>query len=580
LKKKIFESKEAWMKQLKKLSRKRPILMILLLVLVCFSMASTMAVCAEKDEEKSTAEEQDRSAVKTGKKTEDKEQKLISITLKETDLREVLNILAFKGGVNIVAGDDVDSKVSVQLKDVPWEKALDVILKTYNYTYKREENLIRVMSLARALEEESKIPLETRILPLNFADVEDLKKSLDKMLSKRGTIEIDERTNSLIITDIPEMVDSIEKSALQLDTLTPQVLIEAMMVDVKISDDNQWGTLMQIIDLKSQNNNSNSINTDFTASLSDVFNFGFTTDSVDVTGVLNMLVEQQLASILANPKVLTLDNQEAMIEITTEIPYEESVDTGGGVTTTIKYKEAGVKLSVTPHVTSGKYISMNVAPEQSFQSGFVEGTTQPIIDKRKAETNLLVKDGQTIVIGGLRQTTDNTTNTKFPFLGDIPFVGLFFRGHLSSKVQTELVLFVTPHIIDTSILTDEEMEMFNKLDNTSKLKFDDRNEIERFRDFFNLKQKAKTIEQQETNRMRIERELEAKPFSIEDDGPVYNFETKDTIIDFEQEPSTYIENDQVQLPEQPKEPDLPSPDPLDVEAAKFRQSMNMLKNEY
>ncbi|MBU1085959.1 MAG: secretin and TonB N-terminal domain-containing protein [Candidatus Omnitrophica bacterium] len=491
--------------------------------------------------------------------------KLISITLKETDIREVLNILAFKGGVNIVAGDDVVAKISVQLKEVPWEQALDVILKTYNFTYKREGNLIRVMSLARAQEEEGKTPLKTKILALNFADVEELKESLNKMLSKRGTMEVDKRTNSLIITDIPEMVDAIEESAIQLDTLTPQVLIEAMMVDIKITDKNQWGTLLNVIDLK---NSPNSLDT----ALSDgagtgLLNFGTITDNFDITGTIVSLVSQGMASILANPKVLTLDNQKAMIEIITEIPYTESVDSGGAVTTTIKFKDAGIKLSVTPHITSGRFISMNVLPEQSFQSGFAEGTSQPIIDKRSAETNLLVKDGQTIVIGGLRQSTDNLDQGKIPYLGDIPFFGLFFRNKLRTKVETELVIFVTPHIIETALLNDREIELFEKLDNTARLAVDERSEMEKFRAFMNITKevnKAEKIAEHESKRMRLDKEV-----SIEsaDKQVLYNRQKvmpKDSVVVAPDVSSAAYQQNKA----------------LELEADKFRESMDSLKREY
>jgi type IV pilus secretin PilQ/predicted competence protein len=524
------------------------------------------------------------------------EAKLISITLKETDIREVLNILAFKGGVNIVAGDDVDSKISVQLKDVPWEQALDVILKTYNYTYKREGNLIRVMSLARAMEEEGKTPLKTKILPLNFADVNLLKDSLSKMLSKRGTMEIDKRTNSLIITDIPEMVDAIEQSAMQLDTLTPQVLIEAMMVDIKITDNNEWGSILNMVDLKSPqdgNHLTSAVGNTATATTGGLFNFSAITDNLNVTGTVNAMVSQGMASILANPKVLTLDNQAANIEISTEIPYSESIDSGSGVTTTIKFKDAGIKLSVTPHITSGKFISMNVSPEQSFRSGFAEGTTQPIIDKRKAETNLLVKDGQTIVIGGLRQTTDNFDMQKVPVLGDVPFLGLFFRSKVRKKVETELVIFVTPHIIQTSLLTDKEMELLQKLDNTKRLVVDERSEMQRFKDYMKIsddKHKAEKIADHETQRKRVQRQTTdvAKPdkytqYDTQVPAPQTIEKPSQPLIQPEKNMPQEINREQ-ELPPVMKQEVKPATqadsDALDLEAAKFRESLNSIKKQY
>ena len=387
----------------------------------------------------------------------------ISITFKDTDMREVLNILAYKSGINIVAGEDVQGKVSVQLKDVPWEQALDVILKTYNFTFRREGNMIRVMSLQRSLEEENKVPMTTRILPLNFAEVDALKDSLSKMLTKRGTITVDKRTNVLIVTDIPEAVDMVEKAAAKLDTLTPQVMIEALMVDVKLQGDDRWGSLLDIIDTSSGNNYSHSFNPGALAT-SGLFSFSGVFKGLDISGTLGALVSQNKAKILASPKVLTLDNQEAKIEIKEELPYYETTNDGGVTTTTVKFKDAGVKLFVTPHITSGNYISMNVKPEQSFKSGDTStNPPQPIVDTRKAETNLLVKDGQTIVIGGLRKVNDTISYDKIPFIGDVPVLGLMFRKKVITTVDSELVLFVTPRIVTTSDFTPREKEMINML---------------------------------------------------------------------------------------------------------------------
>jgi len=485
-------------------------------------------------------------------------QKLLSITLKDIDLREVLNILAFKGGVNIIAGEDVDSKVNVQLKDVYWEQALDVILKTYNYTYKREDNLIRVMSLARSLEEESKLPLETRIVPLNFAKVAELKESLSKILSKRGTIEIDGRTNSLIITDVPETVQKVEIAAMELDTKTPQVLIEAMMVDVKITNNEEWGTIItKLTNLKSQNN-ANTLTTNMPGTQTNNLSFTAVTDNFDISAIIDLWVTQNKAVILASPKVLTLDNQEAKIEIIEKIPYVETVDTGGGATQNIKFEEAGVKLSVTPHITSGKFISMNVKPEQAFSSGSFGGRL--IIDERKAETNLLVRDGQTIVIGGLRQSSDTYTYEKVPVLGDIPYLGMLFKKKVMIKVETELVLFVTPHIIVQSMLSDRELELYEKLDRSNMIESDDRTERQRLSDFTKTvkqKFKAKKIAKEEV--AIRERKLD-QPLVIRKTDLVDKKKNK-TLIDVKpKDQSTEI-------------------DTLAIEARKFRDSLKMMKTK-
>lgn len=494
-----------------------------------------------------------------GKNEADSTEKLISINFKETDIREVLNILAYKGKVNIIAGEDVDAKVSVQLKDVAWEQALEVILRTYNYTYKKDGQLYRVMSLTRALEEEAKVPLETRVVPLNFADVVQLKESLIKMLSKRGNIQIDTRTNVLIVTDIPEVVDSVEESALQLDTGTPQVMIEAMMVDVKLTGDDQWGSVVSIFDLKSQTSD-NELLTGMPGDLVNTFIFRTMTDSLDIAAVLDMWISQNKATILANPKVLTLDNQTANIEIVEEIPYKEIVITASGARETIKFKEAGVKLSVTPHVTSGRYISMNVKPEQSFKSGEIDG--QPLIDKRKAETNLLVRDGQTIVIGGLRQVKETKVYEKVPFLGDIPFLGLLFRKKVIDRTNTELVLFITPHIIRETVMTDRELELLELLDKSAKIKIDDRTEMQRLKDLAKLvtdRFKAKEIEEREVVKRRRRRPKVKKTGRRER----LTAEEKTDTLDIKS-----------------REGAFEAKDDLDYEAAKFRQALERIKKEY
>lgn len=410
-------------------------------------------------------------------------QDLISLNFKETDIREVLNILAYKGGVNIVAGDDIMAKVTVQLQNVPWEQALEVILKTYNFTYKREGNLIRIISLQRAIEEEGKVPVETKIISLNFAKVEDLKQSLGKILSKRGTIETDKRTNSLIITDIPEVLVKIKEAAIRLDSQTPQVLIEAMMVDVVLTDEDRFGVFWNI----AENSTGNTFNQNLTSGGNSSFDFYGVFGDININGLLDFWQHKNKAQILANPRVLTLDNQEAKIEIIEEIPYLETVDTGGGTTTNVKFRDAGIKLFVTPHITNEEFISMNVKPEQSFKADEVEN--QPVINTRRAETNLLIKDGQTIVIGGLRRTTDNVTHDKIPILGDIPIVGFFFKRKLITKTESELLLFVTPHIIKNPVLTDTEMHLYEELDKTKPIVIDERTEREKLTDWFKERKK-------------------------------------------------------------------------------------------
>jgi len=389
------------------------------------------------------------------------ESELLSLDFENTEIRDVIRVLSEISGKNIVISPDIKATVTVQLKDVTWETALDVILKTYNLTYKKEENLIRVLTFDQMKVEEEKIPLVTKIIALNFAKAEDIRPSLEKMQSSRGSMEVNIRTNSLIITDLPEVVQQIEDIAEQLDTRTPQVMIEALMADVKLTADEALG-----IDWTMghpQDTHEMTMSQTLASSVTNVAGsiaFGKTIfQDTDLAGVINAWQEDKRVDILANPKVLTLDNLQATIEMTEQIPYtSQSESTEGGTVTSTQFKDAGIKLFVTPHITTkDNWISMNVQVEQSFRSGWTPAN-EPIIDYRKADTNLMVKDGETIVIGGLRKKEDTVTIDKVPIFGDIPLLGVLFRKTTKSITNVDLLIFITPRIVEDPRLTIKEQE--------------------------------------------------------------------------------------------------------------------------
>src|SRR3989338_294146 len=177
-------------------------------------------------------------AVATENKTSDES---ITVNFENVDIRDVIRILADKAQLNMVVGPEVAATVNLQLTNVSWQQALDVILKTYNLTYKRDGDLVRIMTLEQLQAEDEKIPLATRIVTMNFARAGEIKSNFENMLSSRGRIDINERTNSLIVTDIPDNITKIEEIAVKLDTRTPQVMIEALMADVVVTQDDQLG---------------------------------------------------------------------------------------------------------------------------------------------------------------------------------------------------------------------------------------------------------------------------------------------------------------------------------------------------
>jgi type IV pilus assembly protein PilQ len=398
---------------------------------------------------------------------------LITMDFEDADIRDVVKVIAIASGMNMVIGKDVEAMVTISLKDVPWEKALDVILRTYNFTYKKEENLIRIMTFEKVKQEEREIPLITKIIYLNFADVQDMKATLAKSLSDRGSIEVDTRTNSMIITDIPTKVEELEKIAKKLDTRTPQVLIEAMLVDVKLTKDDQLGINWKILSVDKPEDQSG-LEENFIEQPQAVMN-AVSTPSINlgflrrlgaygIDGLVSAWVRDSKATVLASPKIVTLDNQTAKIEIISQVAYTEtttSTESSSALSTT-QFKDVITSLEVTPHITKEGFISMKVKPKQEFVEDMVNN--QPQIATRSAVTNVLVEDGETIVIGGLRKVAEDSNIQKVPLLGDLPLIGRLFQRKEINRENTELVMFVTPRIIVHPKLTDEEIYRYNMLD--------------------------------------------------------------------------------------------------------------------
>ncbi|MBN2096911.1 MAG: type IV pilus secretin PilQ [Candidatus Omnitrophica bacterium] len=444
------------------------------IIFLLFLVAATIlpfALVLAQEEPELIINPQPEEAKQVTAPVEPTESGLVTMDFENADIRDVIRVIALASGLNMVIGHGVDAKVTMSLKEVPWETALDIILRTYNFTYKREANLIRIMTFEKLKQEERDIPLTTKLIYLNFADVGVIQGTLSSMLSERGSIQTDARTNSMLVTDIPDKVAEVEEIAKTLDTRTPQVLIEAMLVDVKLTKDDELGINWKIIHVNrpiEQGTSPNYIeqpqSTMNVSNASITFHWLKEFGGYDLDGVINAWVQDAKANVLASPKIVTLDNQTARIEIKSQVPYTQYAQSDqGSLSATTQFKDVVVGMEVTPHITKEGYVSMNLKPKQEFQ----EGTTsdgQPYIGSRSAETNVLVKDGETIVIGGLRKVEDSTTVSKVPILGDIPYLGALFRKKDAQRINTELVMFVTPHIITQSGLSDEEKIKFQMLD--------------------------------------------------------------------------------------------------------------------
>ena len=423
--------------------------------------------------------------------------KRIDLDLKDADIHNILRLLADVGRVNIVTADDVQGNVTIRMRNVPWDQALDVVLQAKGLGMVRTGNLIRVaplatlqkereLRLAAAKQEYELTPLETRLIPVSYARADELQNRAKDLLSPRGTIAVDERTNVLIARDISGSLDNIEQLVRALDTQTPQVLIEARIVEATSRYQRdigiQWGgdatfseatgnptgiafpssvgvaggnydgqsptqglspTVQQVTTPNYVVNLPAAVGTGqggalgvSLGSINNNFNLGVRLSAAEASGLLR---------IVSSPRILTLDNREARINQGTLIPFSQL--SAQGVQTT--FQEAKLQLLVRPHVTADGSVSMHVKinrDEPDFNQTSARG--DPTILKREAETDLLVMDGHTAVIGGIYTRNTGRNLDQVPFFGDIPILGILFQRRRASDTRNELVIFLTPRIVN------------------------------------------------------------------------------------------------------------------------------------
>jgi len=396
---------------------------------------------------------------------------LVSLDFREADIKVVLKGLALKSGVNIVTIPELQGTVTINLNDVPWKVALEVILQTYGYASEQKGNIITVTTVDDLkVRRENKLLLAeqeqliTRTFQLNFCRATDIIEAVSNMKSERGKVNYDERTNMLIITDIEDSINLIAGVIKKLDATTPQVLIEAKIIETNLNDTDklgvEWTTKASLSGSKRDISwpyktgaTDNKFAGDVTAPTE--FTYG-TLDFSQVQVVLEMLKSRTDTNILSNPRIVTLDNQPAAIDIGTKYPipgFGFNPDTGSLQTQNITYKDVGILFKVTPHVSSAGYVTLDLEPEVSEISGTVafEGVDVPLINSKNAKTRVMVEDGNTLVIAGLIQSKNTDTVKKVPFLGDIPVLGSVFRKKEQLTEKTDLIIFVTPHIVTPDV---------------------------------------------------------------------------------------------------------------------------------
>jgi type IV pilus assembly protein PilQ len=413
---------------------------------------------------------------------------LVSFDFKDADIRDVLRILADISGFNIIVSSDVKGTVTLKLSNVPWDQALDVVLEDAGLGAFVEGNVVKVAPLkalqqrqtaiqAAAKSKEQLEPLTTRQVFVNYATAEELIPLAEPLLSDRGDIKVDTRTNSLLVTDTGPRVAQIEELVKSLDTRTPQVLIESRIVQATLDFTRelgvQWGFNYRasaatgnptgaffpssiglggvtpgnpgpfgqvgdnfVIDLPA------AVGTGSGGALGIVL--GSITGAYDLDIRLSALENRGDGRVLSSPKVLTLDNQPARIEQGVSIPFL-SVSAAG---TQTQFVDATLRLEVTPQVTNDGRVLMDIRVTDNAPDPSITGADgQPAIRRNEAETQVLSLDGETIVIGGIftRTTTENLSG--IPWFSRIPLLGFLFRNTQNIDQRRELLVFITPRII-------------------------------------------------------------------------------------------------------------------------------------
>jgi type IV pilus assembly protein PilQ len=420
----------------------------------------------------------------------------IDIELQDAPIKDVLLLFSDIGRVNIIAGNGVTGQVTMKLTAVPWDQALDIILRSLNLGMTQDGNVIRVATLSDLEEERRKAieranaqvqlkPLETRLVPVSYATVDEMLPKVQSVLSSRGTVTPDARTNTLIIMDVAENIALAEALVSQLDSQTPQVLIEARIVEARTNFLRQLG-IQWGFDFTASPGTGNPTGLFFPNSIGvggggtgtpadtrgfvlpaaaanpnyaiDLpapvgtgsggaigFSFGSINGNLNTNLRLSAAEEQGEVRIISAPKIVTLDNTQAQIEQGVQIPISQV--SAQGVNT--RFVNATLSLQVTPHVTNEGAVVLDVALQKN-EADFVNTGARgdPTILTKQATTRMLVNDGDTAVIGGIYTRNKSVSYNKVPWLADIPIVGWFFKNKAEGDTREEVLIFLTPKIVN------------------------------------------------------------------------------------------------------------------------------------
>jgi len=460
----------------------------------------------------------------------------ITLNFQDIPVRSVLSLIADISDLNIVVSDSVGGSLTLRLTNVPWDQALDIVLETRNLAMRESGNVrwvapqgeiaAREQQILRArAERETLEPLRTVMIPVSYADAASLAELIRSstaigsdgegggagLLSERGSVTIDQRTNTLLVTDTASQIDRVRELVTELDRPVRQVLIESRIVIARSSFNHELGVRFGVTGSQQAGNNLISVSgsNQATDRMSNVglarrqllnqrpgrptflpdadpgdvidvgtegiavptledrlnvnlpvsnaagaFGISFLTSNYLLDLELSALEAQGEGEVISTPRVITANQNEAFIQQGVEIPFEEATNSGA---TNVEFKEAVLELRVTPLITPDNRVQLNLAIKQDtvgeiFQTG--RGGSVPSIDTRELGTRVLVENGQTVVLGGIFQEERNFNTTKVPMLGDVPVLGTLFRRRATNDEKRELLIFITPNILDDQIRID------------------------------------------------------------------------------------------------------------------------------
>ncbi len=428
----------------------------------------------------------------------------LSLNFQDIEVRAVLQLIADFTGLNMVTSDSVRGSLTLRLKNVPWDQALDIILKTKGLAMRKAGNVILVapgqeiaaqerLELEAQKQVEELAPLKTDIIQINYAkaaEIAELLKSKGGLLSERGEVSIDQRTNVLLISDTADRLEAVRSLITSLDIPIRQVLIESRIVIASDDFAKNLGVRFGVTDVSKTGDNllmtsgtaratdamaasamSNRANTRNPypikipvgeAGIDQRMNVNFPLAATNAGRIAfsllgaNTLLDLELSAlqqegrgeVVSNPRVITANRQEAVIEQGTEIPYQQASSSGA---TNISFKKAVLSLRATPQITPDDRIILDLKVTKDSVGQIYAGV--PSIDTKQVETQVLMDNGETVVLGGVYETTNKEQRDGIPLLGDLPFVGVLFRTTLEQNTKKELLIFVTPKIVKEEFST-------------------------------------------------------------------------------------------------------------------------------